>query len=582
MEDSKIVELHPKEADFECFHSYITGIEEEGVGRVDGVFKMVIDPDCRTQSPSKILELVKGDIRNVFGQKLCKAPNEDIYTFKRCTAGKPNQKAFRKNALSLSSYSQCTCCSEKLNTEGLNALLEHFFEDAISSYCERSSSNKISQSEKQCLLQEGTALRNKFDQNKTSFAEKKREPVLCSCPECSQDSCLEDSEESEDEGASTNSVGRENIYYAAGITVKTKSEPISVTEKLCLSRLKNILNIMKQHYDGLSSPNVYVGTKHSFFAVHIEDASLWSIDFLHFGHIKLWIVIPPDALLLLMFHLRRSGVSLGNTSCWNSLGHKTILLTPKWLRDRLIPYKVVIQYPGEAVVLYPNAAHFGFNLGWNFAEAINFGTVGWIPEGINSPKCQCIPHQIHLDMSLLIAAFMPEHLNTYLSRGFIPTESMYQMASILEKSLKAKVLPTEHADTVVSEVPEEDTAASECCTPTERKQEVLVECPISACGNKYRIGKKPALIRHVLRRHKPLVEKCNLLIKIDQKSCMYHNVLLTSDWPGQQFVNRRWGPWPGCGPFQRICTELTLVRSCRPIEHTEGAASRLIWLTRVS
>lgn len=50
----------------------------------------------------------------------------------------------------------------------------------------------------------------------------------------------------------------------------------------------------------------------------------------------------------------------------------------------------VIQEKGEGIVLLPNAAHSGGNLGPNLAEACNFGTNNWIPYGCVSLNCPCM------------------------------------------------------------------------------------------------------------------------------------------------------------------------------------------------
>lgn len=50
----------------------------------------------------------------------------------------------------------------------------------------------------------------------------------------------------------------------------------------------------------------------------------------------------------------------------------------------------VIQKEGEGIVVLPNAAHTGGNLGTNLAEACNFGTKSWIPYGCVYPICSCM------------------------------------------------------------------------------------------------------------------------------------------------------------------------------------------------
>jgi len=107
----------------------------------------------------------------------------------------------------------------------------------------------------------------------------------------------------------------------------------------------------------------------------------------------------------------------------------------------------VVQRAGECVVVTPNTAHFGFNLGPNIAEAANFPTPDWIPYGMVAPKCTCMGYvfqesesswlvlfdslikffilfrsEVHLDMERIIAAIRPEWLKAY-RRNEIPAVS---------------------------------------------------------------------------------------------------------------------------------------------------------------
>lgn len=54
------------------------------------------------------------------------------------------------------------------------------------------------------------------------------------------------------------------------------------------------------------------------------------------------VIIPPHATDLLDFHLHKSGLHLDHTKCRNLLGHKVMLPTVSWLKERGIPYNMVI------------------------------------------------------------------------------------------------------------------------------------------------------------------------------------------------------------------------------------------------
>ena len=62
------------------------------------------------------------------------------------------------------------------------------------------------------------------------------------------------------------------------------------------------------------------------------------------------------------------------------------------------PFTFMVQYPGEAMVTFPGAYHFGFNAGFNIAEATNFGVPEWIPFGKQAKVCLCRPDSVRIDM----------------------------------------------------------------------------------------------------------------------------------------------------------------------------------------
>jgi hypothetical protein len=134
-----------------------------------------------------------------------------------------------------------------------------------------------------------------------------------------------------------------------------------------------------------------------FICSHTEDMNLLSINYLHAGAPKYWYAIPPE-------HSRRFE-SLANShfahaarDCSEYLRHKQNLLSPTILQKAGIPFEVQIQRPGDAIVTCPGSYHFGVNLGFNVAEATNFGIPAWIPIGREAKICMCRPNAVWIDV----------------------------------------------------------------------------------------------------------------------------------------------------------------------------------------
>ena len=61
------------------------------------------------------------------------------------------------------------------------------------------------------------------------------------------------------------------------------------SQLLKLNKLDDFLS-KEEKMPGINSPFIYVGEAGSAFAMHIEDKALFSINFLHTGATKLWIM----------------------------------------------------------------------------------------------------------------------------------------------------------------------------------------------------------------------------------------------------------------------------------------------------
>jgi len=57
----------------------------------------------------------------------------------------------------------------------------------------------------------------------------------------------------------------------------------------------SLLRFMKEDIPGVTSPMVYVAMMFSWFAWHVEDHDLHSLNYLHFGAAKTWYGVPRDA-----------------------------------------------------------------------------------------------------------------------------------------------------------------------------------------------------------------------------------------------------------------------------------------------
>lgn len=79
--------------------------------------------------------------------------------------------------------------------------------------------------------------------------------------------------------------------------------------------------------------------------------------------------------------------------------HKRSLISPTILKNSGIPFTTTVQYPGDAIITFPGSYHFGFNTGFNVAEATNFAVPEWLPYGKRANICLCRPDSVRIDMN---------------------------------------------------------------------------------------------------------------------------------------------------------------------------------------
>uniref|UniRef100_A0A4W6FXK9 [histone H3]-trimethyl-L-lysine(4) demethylase n=1 Tax=Lates calcarifer TaxID=8187 RepID=A0A4W6FXK9_LATCA len=137
---------------------------------------------------------------------------------------------------------------------------------------------------------------------------------------------------------------------------------------------------------GMKLPWLYVGMCFSSFCWHIEDHWSYSINYLHWGEPKTWYGAPGYAAEHLESVMKKLAPELFESQ--PDLLHQLVtIMNPNTLMNNGVPIYRTNQCAGEFVITFPRAYHSGFNQGFNFAEAVNFCTMDWMPIGRN-----CVEH----------------------------------------------------------------------------------------------------------------------------------------------------------------------------------------------
>uniref|UniRef100_A0A8C9WZA5 [histone H3]-trimethyl-L-lysine(4) demethylase n=1 Tax=Sander lucioperca TaxID=283035 RepID=A0A8C9WZA5_SANLU len=137
---------------------------------------------------------------------------------------------------------------------------------------------------------------------------------------------------------------------------------------------------------GMKLPWLYVGMCFSSFCWHIEDHWSYSINYLHWGEPKTWYGAPGYAAEHLETVMKNLAPELFESQ--PDLLHQLVtIMNPNTLMNNGVPIYRTNQCAGEFVITFPRAYHSGFNQGFNFAEAVNFCTMDWMPIGR-----ECVTH----------------------------------------------------------------------------------------------------------------------------------------------------------------------------------------------
>ena len=147
---------------------------------------------------------------------------------------------------------------------------------------------------------------------------------------------------------------------------------------------------------GYTTSNLYVGAAGTSFQLHAEDMNLGSVNFLLAGAPKVWYGVPGAYYRRVVDLVARLFPTMPLVrTCPQAVMHKQCLIHPDELRAHGIPVSRVVQRAGDLVFTSPGAFHWGYNSGWNIAEATNFAdhlwwTGGHFKEALDVGVCKCI------------------------------------------------------------------------------------------------------------------------------------------------------------------------------------------------
>ncbi|KAG8388050.1 hypothetical protein BUALT_Bualt02G0084900 [Buddleja alternifolia] len=183
----------------------------------------------------------------------------------------------------------------------------------------------------------------------------------------------------------------------------------------------SLLRFMKEDIPGVTSPMVYVAMMFSWFAWHVEDHDLHSLNYLHMGAGKTWYGVPREASVAFEEVIREHGYGgeINPLVTFATLGEKTTVMSPQVLRNAGVPCCRLVQNAGEFVVTFPRAYHSGFSHGFNCGEASNIATPEWLrvakEAAVRRASINCPPMVSHFqllyDLALSLCSRVPKSIS---------------------------------------------------------------------------------------------------------------------------------------------------------------------------
>ena len=163
--------------------------------------------------------------------------------------------------------------------------------------------------------------------------------------------------------------------------------------------VESCLNGMSGHLDptnnsriikmpGINTSMFYVGSAGSFTEMHVEDSLADSVNVVHAGKGKIWMIIDRRDYARTNQIVSQKLQDLSRTKdddegdkelkmCMLPLQHENLVLTPRLLDEHQIRHKFVVQKAGDLLYIRYGILHQVVNLGLNVTEAINIGSDRW-------------------------------------------------------------------------------------------------------------------------------------------------------------------------------------------------------------
>mmetsp|Transcript_34299 Transcript_34299/g.103369 ORF Transcript_34299/g.103369 Transcript_34299/m.103369 type:complete len:270 (-) Transcript_34299:15-824(-) len=166
-------------------------------------------------------------------------------------------------------------------------------------------------------------------------------------------------------------------------------------------KLRPFMRKLKARIPGVTNGMLYFGAPRAFFAWHVEDANLYSVNYLHCGAPKSWYGIAPRSAAAFE-RLAASYFPRQHQECPDFLRHKTSVIAPRLVAHAGLADDLVeaVQRPGDIMVTFPGGYHCGFNHGFNVAESTNFATDDWLACARGATHCTCQEHSVKINVPM--------------------------------------------------------------------------------------------------------------------------------------------------------------------------------------